>query len=58
MWIVRLALDVNLLGTEQKLAIQSIVTPRNGYLTPGDFQRFLPITGSPFPWGNRDRGAH
>jgi hypothetical protein len=51
-------LALNLLGTEQKMSAHSIVIPRNGNLTPADLERFLPLTGSPYPWGDRHREFH
>ena len=46
-------LALNLLGSEQEMAAQSIVIPRNGNLNPGDLDRLAPLPGSPFPWGDR-----
>jgi hypothetical protein len=48
-------LALNLLGSEQKVAAHAIVIPRNGNLNAGDFERFLPLPGSPYPWGDRRR---
>jgi len=46
-------LALNLLGTERKMAAQSIVITRNGNLESIDLKRFVPLEGSPYPWGDR-----
>ena len=48
---------VKLPGSEQNMAAQAIVIPRNRNLNPGDLERLLPVPGSPYPWGDRRREA-
>ena len=50
-------LSLNLLGSEQKMAVYSIVLPRSGKLQPGDLDLFQPLAGSPFAWGRPRREA-
>jgi hypothetical protein len=51
-------LALNLLGSEQKMAAHAIVIPRDGNLDAGDLERLQALPGSPFAWGNRQRGSH
>jgi hypothetical protein len=48
-------LTLNLLGSDQKMAAHSIVSPRNGNLVAGDLERFASLSGSPLSWGARAR---